>query len=374
MNSVILDKTIRVLVADNHEDGMLKCRGELIDELVKMSQVYISVPRGKYTQELMNKGCIFEELDISRRGTNPIKELILINSYRNLLKRVRPDIVLTYSIKPNVYLGFLCGIMNIPYIANVTGLGSSIQDGGVISKLTGILYKIGLRKANMVFCQNKTNQSYLLEHGIICGPNILIPGSGVNLNKHPYEEYPDETNEISFLTIGRIMKDKGTDELLEAARIVKKKYFNVSFSMIGFFDGDYEGIIEQAEKDGIVSYHGHQDDVHSFIKDCHAVVHPSYHEGMANALLEGAATGRPVIATCVSGCIETFDPGVSGFSCRPKDSVDLANAIIRFIELPHEDKVKMGIAGRRKMELEFDRKMIIEQYMNEIKKILRRSI
>ncbi len=360
---------MRILIADNHEDGLYKCRGELIDKLVTKHTVYISVPKGKYTQALIDKGCVHEELKISRRGMNPFQEIKLLFSYRRLLKRINPDVVLTYSIKPNVYLGILCGINRIPYIANITGLGSSIQGGGFISKLTVILYKMGLRKAAMVYCQNETNQNYLLQHGVIYGPTQLIPGSGVNLEVHRFEEYPLETNEIRFLTIGRIMKDKGIDELLEAARIVKKQFPNAHFSIIGFYDEDYEDKIRKAEEEGLIQYCGYQDDVHSFIKNCHAVIHPSYHEGMANALLESASTGRPVIATSIPGCIEIFDPDISGIPCKPKDSGDLARAIIHFIELPYADKANMGIAARRKMEAQFNRNIVIERYMNEIERM-----
>ena len=365
---------MRILVADNHEDGLYKCRGELIDELLKIAEVFISVPGGKYIQRLVEKGCVFEELKIARRGMNPFQESMLLISYAKLLKKIKPDIVLTYSVKPNVYLGYLCGRKKIPYIANVTGLGSSIQDNGFAARLVLFLYKIGLKKASMVFCQNKANHDFLLQHSIIRGPSKLIHGSGVNLEAHCFEDYPPETREIRFLTIGRIMKDKGIDELLEASRIVKSRYPDASFSLIGFYDGNYKEKIERAEKEGLVKFYGHQDDVHFFIKNCHAVIHPSYHEGMANALLESASSGRPVIATDVPGCIEAFDPGISGISCKPKDSKDLAQAIITFIDLPYSEKIKMGIAGRKKMEMEFDRRIIISLYMKEINEIEKRAL
>ena len=336
-----------------------------------IGDVFISVPRGKYTDKMVQMGCHFEELKIDRRGMNPLQEVRLIRDYVRLLNKVKPDIVLTYSIKPNVYLGYLCGRKGIPYIANVTGLGTSIQDEGISSKLTVLLYRIGLRKAGMVFCQNKSNRKFLLEQGVIKGRSELIPGSGVNLTAHCFEKYPPDTDELKFLTIGRIMKDKGTDELLEAARIVKRKHPAVSFSLIGFYDGDYQDKIEEAEKDGIVRFYGHQDDVHSFIKHSHAIIHPSYHEGMANALLESASAGRPVITTDVPGCIETYEPKITGFACKPKDSVSLANAILSFIDTPYEEKVKMGLMARAKMEKEFNRETVINKYLGAIREIRR---
>ncbi len=361
---------MRILVADNHEDGMYKCREELLEELTKISEVHISIPKGKYTQQMIDLGCCFHDLQIARRGMNPFQETKLILEYMRLLKKVQPDIVLTFSIKPNVYLGFLCGKKGIPYIANVTGLGSSIQGGGITAKIMLFLYRIGLKKAQMVFCQNKNNCIFLIKHKVIFGDYEIIPGSGVNLEKHCFEEYPRKKEELRFLTIGRIMKDKGTSELLEAAESIKKKYKNVSFSMIGFYDGDYEKDIRKAEEAGVIKFYGHQDDVHSFIKESHAIIHPSYHEGMANALLESAASGRPVIATNIPGCIEAFDPGETGIECEPHNSKSLENAIIRFIEIPYEIKKEMGVAARKKMEKEFDRKIVIREYKKIIEKIM----
>ena len=360
---------MKILVADNHEDGMYKCRGELLEKLTEFAEVHISVPKGKYTCEMEKFGCVFEDLKIDRRGMNPANEIKLLSDYKKLLKKVEPDVVLTFSIKPNVYLGHLCAKRKIPYIANVTGLGSALQSHGVSTILTRVLYRWGLRRAQMVFCQNKANLDYMLKHKVIKTSYELVPGSGVNLKRHQFEEYPPETKSLSFLTIGRIMKEKGTDELLYAARVVKKKYPAASFSLIGFYDGDYEQIISRAQDEGIIEFHGHQDDVHSFIKNCGAVIHPSYHEGMANALLESAAAGRPVIATDVPGCIEAFTPGVTGFACRAADGVDLADAIIKFIETPYEKKAKMGLAARKKMEAEFSRDIVIGKYLKEINKI-----
>ena len=357
---------MRILVADNHEDGMFKCRKELLEALTSLGEVHISLPEGKYTKALMNIGCVFEKLEIDRRGMNPIHEITLIRAYGHLLNKVMPDVVLTYSIKPNIYLGFLCAKKRIPYIANITGLGSAIENKGLYQKIVLLLYRIGLRKAYMVFFQNKKNRDFMLKQKVYSGKYDVIPGSGVNLNQHKFEVYPEETKALRFLTIGRIMKDKGTDELLSAARIVKSKFPEVSFSLIGFFDGDYEKKIKNAELEGIVKYHGHQDDVHSYITNSHAIVHPSYHEGMANALLEGASAGRPVIATDVPGCIETFTPDETGFACKARDAESLTEAIIRFIELPYQEKIKMGIAGRRKMESEFSRDIVVKKYLNSI--------
>ena len=210
----------------------------------------------------------------------------------------------------------------------------------------------------------------MLTHGVVTGSYELLPGSGVNLDRHCYEPYPVETEKLVFTTIGRLMKDKGTDELLKAAKAVKQKYPSVRFRVIGFFDGDYQAKIESAVKNGVIEYIEQQKEIHPFIKETHAVIHPSYHEGMSNVLREAAATGRPVLASKVPGCTETFAEGVSGFGFQAKDSADLEKVIERFIRLPYEEKEAMGKAGRQRMEEKFDRRIVVEKYMGEIRKIL----
>lgn len=357
---------MRILLVDNHEDGVYKCRGELIKKLLEDNEVYISIPKGRYTEEFIKWGCKFEDVEIDRRGINPNRENKLIGYYKRLLDRIKPDIVLTYSIKPNAYVGNLCAVKNIPYIANITGLGSAINNGGILCDVSLFLYKTGLRKAKMVFFQNESNRDYMVKNKIVTVNNKVLPGSGVNLEANKLEEYPDENKPITFLTIGRLMKDKGTDELLQAARIIKKEYPEVTFNLIGFYDGDYKEKVDKAIEDGIVNFYGHQDDVHSFINESHAIIHPSYHEGMANALLEASACGRPVLASDIPGCKETFIDKETGLGFKPQDVDDLVRTIKEFIYLPYSEKKQMGIKARKKMEDEFDRKIIIKEYLKSI--------
>jgi galacturonosyltransferase len=192
----------------------------------------------------------------------------------------------------------------------------------------------------------------------------------VNLEQHNFEEYPDDDKKINFLFIGRIMKEKGTGELLQAAKIVKDKYPYVQFDLLGFSEEDYSQRLDELTKLGIIHYYGQQDDVHSFIKKSHATILPSYHEGLANSLLESASSGRPVLASRVPGCIETFNENVSGLGFEVKSVDSLVESIVKFINLPYDQKKEMGIAGRRKMENEFDRNLVIDAYVDEIKKTI----
>ncbi|CAN7341363.1 glycosyltransferase family 4 protein [Paenibacillus sp. LjRoot56] len=361
---------MKVLVLANFGMGLYKFRKELLQELLRRNnEVYISLPNDEYVSKLENLGCKFVEARLDRRGTNPVTDLKLLFHYLNIIKRIKPDVILTYTIKPNVYGGIACRITKTPFLANITGLGTSLENEGLIQKITRLLYNTGLKSASCVFFQNRTNREFFINKNIVSsGITRLIPGSGVNLEMYNFEEYPEDDETIRFLFIGRIMKAKGIEELLQAAKMVKKQYPNVQFDVIGVDEEEkYYQQIDELNESGIIKYHGQQEDVHSFIKKSHATILPSYHEGTANVLLESASTGRPVLASRVSGCIETFTDNVSGIGFDVRSVESLIKGIIKFIELPYEQKKEMGIAARKKMEDEFDRKIVINAYMNEIK-------
>ena len=362
----------KVLFLVNHDVVIYNFRLELVERLLHDGhEVIISSPYGERIDDLVKLGCEYHEIDISRHGMNPMKEIRLINEYKRLIKDTRPDIVLTYTIKPNVYGGMACSSLGIPYVANVTGLGTAIENGGIKQLITVCMYKIGLRKTEKVFFQNTKNMDFFETHGIALGKHDLLPGSGVNLNRNPFEDYPKDTGEYFFLFIGRLMKDKGFEELVQAAKRITEQYSNIKFEAVGFCEADYEKELEKIGSEQYITLFGQQRNVHEYIKRCHAVILPSYHEGMANVLLEAAASGRPVLASDIPGCRETFDEGVSGIGFRPRDVDSLCEAIEKFIALPYEKKAEMGRAGRRKMELEFDRKIVVDKYVeiiNEIEK------
>lgn len=361
----------KILILANNDVGLYKFRKELIEELLKVYKVYISLPYGEFVPELVKLGCEFVDTQISRRGTNPITDFRLILKYRNIIKHIKPDVVLTYTIKPNVYGGLVCKILGTPYISNITGLGTSIENKGLVRKIALLLYKIGLSSASAIFFQNTENKQYFIENKIVNEDKIiLIPGSGVNLDYHKFEEYPEDDGRLRILFIGRIMKDKGIEELFKAASIVKKSYPNVEFHLIGSKEEDYSDQMDQLIRKEIIYYHGRQNDVRPFIRNSHVIINPSYHEGMSNVLLEAASTGRPVLASKVPGCKETFDENVSGLGFEKKNIDSLVKAIIKFIELPYEKKKKMGVHGRKKVEKEFDRNIVINAYLKEISKII----
>ena len=360
---------MRVLIVANNDVGLYKFRRELVAELLKAHEVHICLPDGEYIEKLTGMGCVYHRCEFDRHGTNPLAELKQISYYKSLLRSVSPDIVLTYTVKPNVYAGLACAAMKIPYVANITGLGTAIENGGLMQTLLLFLYKRGLRKAQTVFFQNEANRDFMLAKGVVKGRYGMLPGSGVNLEEHAAEPYPEQEEPLVFVNIGRIMKDKGADEVLCAAREIRREYPQAVFRVIGSFDGAYEEQVKAAVQAGDIEFLGQRSDIHSLLKEAHAIIHASYHEGMSNVLLEAAACARPVIATDVAGCRETYDNGVSGIACKARDGDDLVRAVREFIALPHCSKEQMGLAGRQKAEREFDRTLVIKQYMNEIAKI-----
>ncbi|MEQ2464769.1 glycosyltransferase family 4 protein [Niallia hominis] len=365
----------KILILANNDAGLYKFRKELIYELVNNYEVYISLPNGPYIKKLKDMGCKFVNTQINRRGTNPISDLKLLLKYKSIIKEIRPSVVLTYTIKPNIYGGLACRLARAPYIANITGLGTAIENKGILQKISLFLYKIGLKNSSCVFFQNDSNKQFFLKKELVKEKVAnLIPGSGVNLKQYSYEKYPDDEKTIRLLYIGRLMKAKGIEELLKASEKVKKLYPNVYFELIGASEEDYTKRINELCELGIIKYHGEQGDVRPFIKNSHSVILPSYHEGTSNVLLESASLGRPILASKVPGCIETFDEGVSGFGFKTRSEDSLVEVIERFINLSYEEKEAMGKAGRIKMEKEFDRNIVIDAYMNEIVKIMKKEI
>ena len=357
----------KVLFLVNHDVVIYNFRLELVERLINDGyEVHISSPYGERIDDLVSLGAIFHDITMDRHGMNPISELKLLLSYRRLFEEVKPDMVLGYTIKPNIYGAMAAGWRNIPFVANITGLGTAVENPGISQKLMLLLYKIAFRKIQKVFFQNTENQQFFIDHKIALGKHGLLPGSGVNLERFTLKEYPSGDT-IRFAFISRIMKEKGIDQYLEAAETTKKKYPNTEFHICGFCETEYEGKLNEFNDNGTVIYHGMLRDVAGFLDDIHCVVHPTYYpEGLSNVLLEASASGRPIITTDRSGCREVIDDGVNGYMIPQKDSKALIEAIDKFMQLDYESKKAMGIAGRMKVEKEFDRQIVINEYMREV--------
>lgn len=360
-----------VLILTNSIGGLHSFRKEVVKAILDAGhKVYISTPDDNAMADYFREiGCEIIMTEFDRRGVNPLADFKLMLTYRKLMKRLEPVAVLTYTIKPNIYGGMAARLCRVPQLANVTGLGDAVENGGWMQKLTVTLYKMGLGKARRIFFQNASNRKFGIRMGIADDSSVLLPGSGVNLQHHTYQEYPADEGRIRFLYIGRLLKDKGAEEFFEAAKVIKTKYPQTEFQIVGSVEGDYQKQLDELVKNGIIDFLGSQSDVRPFIGSVHCTIMPSYHEGMSNVNLESAANGRPVITTNVPGCRETVDDGKTGFLVEARSSKSLIYAIERFIALPYGQKVLMGQEGRGKVEREFDRQIVINTYLNEIKNL-----
>lgn len=358
--------TKKILLIANEYTTIINFRMELVRALVDKGYIVgLALPMHERVKEIQAIGCTYFPLSVDRRSTNPLKDVKLLKDISKILKKFKPDIVFTFTIKPNVYGGLACTIQKTPYVATITGLGSSIQNGGLMRKISLKLYRLGLRKATKVFFQNQGNKDVFFHENIYKGESDVLPGSGVNVERFMLKPYP--TDEIiNFVYVGRVMKDKGVDELFEAAEYIRGKYPNTRFHVCGPCEETYNENLTELQKRGIIIYHGLIKDMAPIYEKIHCVVHPSYHEGMANVLLESAACGRPIIATNIFGCREAIDDGINGFRIESKNADSLKSALEKFILLPYHDKIAMGEAGRKKMEAEFDRKRVVQEYLRII--------
>lgn len=382
----MIDKPLIALLTNN-DDDVYCFRLELIQAIIAAGyRMLISCPDGPKFEVMEEIGLrkntefIYDNPPIDRRGTSVVNDGKLMLHYRNLFKRYRPTVVLTYTAKPNVYASLVAQQLHIPVINNVTGLGSVVNESGVKQKFIMLLFKIAYRGSSCIMFQNSTNMKLAKDLGWIKGDSKLIPGSGVALERYPVQDYPDGGNGIDgepvvFNYIGRILKDKGVDDYIEAAKRIKAKYPKTEFNMLGFIEpteNHYEEELEELGKQGIVLYRGSQKDVKPWIKRAHAIIHPStYGEGMSNVLLENASSGRLIITTDNPGCQETVDDCISGFIYHGGD----VNALVQKIEMvvhnmPNNIRKKFGLEGRKKVEKEFSREIVIKSYLDTIRTLV----
>lgn len=370
---------MRVLLLGNDEDGIYVFRRELIEVLVAHNfEVIVGFPFSTNFRYIQKLGCEIENTKINRHGTSIVEDGKLLFKYIKLLKKYRPSVVLLYTIKPNIYASLACQLYDIPYINNITGLGAALQGNSFLSRFVIFLQRLGYRKSCCVFFQNSDNLSTLLRLRVVLEktPTRLVPGSGVNLSLYRAEPFPAQDGIVRFVTIARIQREKGFNELFEVAQRIKAKYSNTEFHVVGNFEEvGFENDVELLKQAKVIIYHGEisQKEVHRLIAQCNCLVHPSYHEGMSNVCLEAAATGRPIIASDIPGCRETFDEGVSGYGFKVGDADALYEAIEKFIHTPIEKQVEMGQRGRLKVEREFDRQIVVDAYLDEIQKITRKA-
>ena len=365
-----------IAIVTNNDDDIYCFRKELIEALIIDGyDILISCPYGEKFELMKDISYIYDNQAIDRRGTSVIKDFGLFIHYKRLFIKYRPSVVLTYTAKPNVFASIAAKQLRIPYINNVTGLGSVINKNVFMKTFIMSLFKYAYRSASCVMFQNEANMKFALEHNMIRGEYKLLPGSGVNTERFPLQPYPEGGDGITgapvvFNYIGRILRDKGVDDYIEAAKRIKAKYPKTEFNMIGFIEpteSHYEAELAELGANGIVYYRGSQKDVKPWIARSHATIHPStYGEGMSNVLLESASSGRVLITTDNPGCRETVENGVSGFIYHGGNVDELVEKMEKVLKVDNSGRQKMGEIGRKRVSIRFSRQTVIEAYLKEI--------
>lgn len=358
----------KIMILANNDIGLYKFRKELIQTLIDQNnEIVISLPDGPNIQPLIDMGCKFINTDINRRGINPIVDFGLLLKYFKIMKSNKPDYVITYTIKPNIYGGVASRLSRVPYAINITGLGTAFQKNNLLKGIIVFLYRFACSKAKVVFFENQENRDVFVQHKIIPeDQSCVLNGAGVNLKEFSFCEYPSDKERIHFLFIGRIMKEKGVNELFEAAERIHGENEDILFDIVGPYEDDCKDRIDELSAKGIIDYHGYQQDVRALISRSHCLLLPSYHEGMANTLLEAGAMGRPLITSDIPGCREAVVKEESGFLVRPKDSSDLYDKIMNFVNLPYEQRKRMGEKSHQHIKATFDKNEVIRKTLSHL--------
>ena len=362
----------KIVVLSNEIGTIYKFRLELLRELVKDNEVFLISPKTQnqeyFLSEIIKLGVKFIEIEFDRRGINPFKDMKILFHYYNFLRKIKPDKVLTYTIKPNIYGGIICRILKIKYLATITGVGTTFQKDNFIKKIVVFLNKIALKNVEKIFFQNETNLGIYLKNKIIkLEKTKIVNGSGVNLDK-----FKDEIKILSdprqFLFIGRIMKDKGIMEFLEVARRLKRKYpKELEFKILGQYEEEEcKEIVEKFQNEGVVKYLGISSDVRNELKEVQCLINPSWHEGMSNVLLEAGAMKRFLIASDIPGCREIIVNNKTGFTFEKQNVNDLENKIEKFLKLSEREYEEYINNSYNYIKNNFDRKIVVNEYLKII--------
>ena len=373
----------KLVISSNTAWSLFNFRAGLIRALVSAGFEVVAVaPYDEYAPRLASLGCRYIPLPMDNKGTHPGKDLILLCRYWLLLKRERPAVFLGYTVKPNVYGSLAAHVLRIPVINNIAGLGVVFIKDSLLTKVVKNLYRLALSRSFKVFFQNDDDRQLFVQAGLVgVDKTDRLPGSGVDLScyvrmEHTFATCAEQKKEtFRFLLAARMLWDKGVGVYVEAARLVKQRYPHAEFCMLGFLDVKNPTAISREQMsewddEGVIRYLGVTDDMKTALSETDCVVLPSfYREGVPRSLLEAAAMACPIITTDAVGCRDVVDDGVNGFLVRPRDANDLAEKMIRMIEMTPEDRELMGRAGRRKMECEFDEKIVVERYLGAISEI-----
>lgn len=331
-------------------------------------RITVLAPPDDAVPELGRLGCRVRPLEMSVKGLNPLEDLKLQRRFGRIFREEQPDAVLSYTIKNNIFGARAAKPANVPFLPNVTGLGTAFLSGKLLQTVTEQLYRWSFATLPVVFFQNKDDRDLFLDRHLVRADQArLLPGSGIDLQRFAPAPVPAHDEPPVFLMIARLLRDKGVMEFVEAARRVKARHRQVRFQLLGAVGSENRTAVDRPTVDawvaeGVVEYLGTTTDVRPSIAAASCVVLPSYREGAPRTLIEAAAMARPLIGTDVPGCRAVVDRDVSGFLCDVRSAKSLAATMERFLALAPEAQKAMGAAGRAKMEREFDQALVVDAY------------
>lgn len=367
-----------IAITSNTSWYLYNFRRNTIIALINKGYNVISVaPEDDYSKKLEKLGVKFFHIDIDQGGTNPFRDFKTILRFKRVFYENNIDVVLNFTPKNNIYGTVAAALNGIKVINNIAGLGVLFIDENLTSKIARFLYKFSQRYASKIFFQNEEDRALFLNNNMV-RENITdrLPGSGADLSRFKVSPTNDD-GIVRFLLIARMLYDKGITQYIEAARTLKYRYDkSVEFRLLGFLDVNNPSAVSNTEMqswvdEGIVTYLGVSDKVEVEIAQADCVVLPSfYREGVPKSLLEAGAMGKPIVTTDNVGCRETVDNGLNGFLCTPRSSASLIDALDKMICMSHQDRLAMGKASRRKIEAEFDEKIVIQKYLDAIDEVL----
>lgn len=365
-----------IVIAANTSWNLVNFRGNIITALIgKGFRVVAIAPRDSYSEQLLRMGVEFHALDFRSSAISPTRDALLFLRYLGLLRAIRPAAYLGFTIKPNIYGSLAARLLGIPAINNVSGLGTAFIKQGLITRIATNLYRQAFRRSATVFFQNDEDRKQFVAARIVdSGRTRLLPGSGVDLDRFTPAPLP-EGQPFTFLLIARLLWDKGVQEYVDAAEIVKRRHPDARFQILGFADVDNRTAVPRATLDrwigdGLVEHLGATDDVRPHICAADCVVLPSYREGLPRSLLEASAMARPIVATNVPGVRDVVEDGVTGLLCTVRSAESLAQAMLVMIELPTTARRAMGQAGRAKVERDYDISEVTLCYLEAIERAL----
>nr|WP_217343863.1 glycosyltransferase family 4 protein [Noviherbaspirillum sp. L7-7A]MBV0877946.1 glycosyltransferase family 4 protein [Noviherbaspirillum sp. L7-7A] len=368
-----------VLLSVNTAWNAWNFRTGLIDAIIGHGyRMVVAAPADPYAERLVAAGCEFIDLPMDSNGTHPGRDLRLLMRYLALFRQQAPAVYLGYTIKPNIYGSLAAQVLGIPVINNIAGLGAAFISDSMVTRVARLLYRTSLRRSARVFFQNPQDRSLFLEAGLArADVTDLLPGSGICLARYQVQPAASGAASPCFLLVGRMLVNKGVVEFAEAARIVRRSLPQARFQLLGPVNEANSNLVPAHtiaawEAERLVEYLGAVDDVRPHIAAADCVVLPSYREGVPRTLLEAAAIGRPIIATDVAGCVDVVEDGINGMLCRARDPADLADKMLRMAALPAAERERMGMAGRRKVEQQFDEALVIGKYLDAITAVAER--